>query len=345
VIQERDAFDWFRPGRDAGVLGGLELQALLRRAQVDPLTPSLNSDQHFALMLSSIDLTDDECHGLADRPLRPGFSEVGLRAMLSAGSLETALRVLSRYYAVSSQVFALEVRLDGDGLARIALRAEGRDRARAAMLEEIWLMALVMFMSWFVGRRLALVAMTVARADHPDIGGLHWAFGAPVAHAGTTAVVLPAAALALPRAVSESEEPIWEAIRFSLDGMSAAAGAIPVMFAGAEAPARARLRDALGGLALCERQLRRRVRRQHGASFRDLRGEALAGLARDLLRHSDEPIEAIGARLGYAEERSFRRFMRARTGLTPAQIRSGAAAPGEAVAHERLRELARRLQA
>jgi AraC-like DNA-binding protein len=345
AIQHRDAFDWFLPTGASTVLGGLDLGALLSRAGIDPGTPRLSSDQHFLLMLSSIDLTDDECHGLGDRPLRPGFSEVGLRAMMSAATLEAALRVLARYYALSSQVFSLEVRA-GDGLARIALRAEGRDRRRAAMLEEIWLMALFMFMNWFAGRGLPLAAMTVARPDHPDVGAAHWAFGAPVAVADVTSLTMPVEALQSPRRLVGGDEPIWDAIRFSLEGMATPAAARPMggVFAGGDAPARVRLRDSLDGLALCERQVRRRVRQLHGASFRELRADALAEFARELLTAADEPVDAIAARLGYAEERSFRRFIRARTGLTPTQIRRGGGLPDHA-ARERLRDLARRLQA
>jgi AraC-like DNA-binding protein len=213
------------------------------------------------------------------------------------------------------------------------------------MLEEIWLMALSMFMNWFVGRDLPIVSMTVARRDHPDVGGLHWAFGAPVARADVTSLVLPLEALQLPRRAADVEEPIWEAIRFRLDRMPVGERPLGMVFAGGDAPARARRGDALGGVALCERQMRRRVRRAHGAGFRELRAEALAGLARDLLCNTDDPIEAIGARLGYAEERSFRRFIRARTGLTPAQIRRGADGPADAETRDRLRDLARRLQA
>jgi AraC-like DNA-binding protein len=266
--------------------------------------------------------------------------------MMSAATLETALHVLGRYYALASEVFALEVRLEG-GLARIVLRAEGRDRARAAMLEEIWLMALSMFTGWFTGRPLPLAAMTVARPDHPDLDGLHWALGVPVAYAETTAIVLPAQVLQSPRRVAEAREPVWEAIQFSLDGMARPLHARPLgmVFAGASAPAKARLADALGGMALSERQVRRRVRHAHGAGFRDLRADALADLARNLLRHTDEPVEAIAARLGYAEERSFRRFVRTRTGLTPTQIRASGEAPADPAARGRLRDLARRLQA
>ncbi|MGH7025627.1 MAG: AraC family transcriptional regulator ligand-binding domain-containing protein [Caulobacteraceae bacterium] len=344
-MEEKRALDWFRPTADGQILGGLELDELLSRSRVDPAANALTADQHFLMMLNSIDITDDECHGLAERPMRPGFSGVGLRAMLGASTLASALRVLARYYEAPASVFRLEVR-EGDGLARIALRAEGEDRARAAMLEEIWLMALHMFMGWFVGRRLPLLAVTVARPDHPDLGGDHWALGAPLGLDPVTSLVTPLACLGLARRAGDVEEPIWEAMRFSMDefALPAGEGLLGAAMSASETPARTRLRDAFNGLALCDRQLSRRIRREHGVTFRDLRGEALAALARELLRNSDLPIYEIGARLGYAEERSFRRFMRQRTGFTPAQIRRGAFPPADPEARALLHSLVQKLQ-
>lgn len=345
VTEDSRPFEWFRPTADGRVLGGLDLDGLLSRSLIDPATTELTSDQHFLLMLNSIDITDDECHALADKPLRPGFSALGLRAMLGTSTLGAALRVLARYYAMTPSVFRLQIDTGGD-LARIALFAEGRHRARAAMLEEIWLMALNMFMSWFVGRRIPLLAMRVARPDHPDTGGAHWALGAPVSAGQETSLLIPATCLQLPRRVGDVDEPIWEAMRFWMDevGPPPGEGLLGAAFSGAEAPAKTRLREAFEGLALCDRQISRRIRRDLGVSFRDLRGDALIELARELLRHSDDSIEDIGARLGYAEERSFRRFVRGRTGLTPAQIRRGAAATADPQVRSLVRSMVQKLQ-
>jgi AraC-like DNA-binding protein len=344
-VTEDRPFEWFRPTPDGRILGGLELDGLLSRSLIDPAATQLTNDQHFLLMLNSIDITDDECHGLADRPLRPGFSAIGLRAMLGTSTLDAALRVLSRYYAVTPSALRLEIRV-GENLARIALVAEGRDRARAAMLEEIWLMTLYMFMSWFVGRRIPLLAMVVARREHPDIGGAHWANGAPLSAGEETSLLVPLTCLQLPRRVGEVEEPIWEAMRFWMEEAAPPPGErlLGAAFGEAEAPARTTLREAFEGLALCDRQISRRIKRDHGVSFRDLRGDALVELACELLRHGEDSIDDIGARLGYAEERSFRRFMRGRTGLTPAQIRRGGAATADPQVRSLVRSMVKKLQ-
>lgn len=337
-------FDWFRPTADGRVLGGLDFESLLSRSRVEPDAEALTADQHFLMMLNSIDITGDESHGLAQRPLRPGYAVIALRAMLGAPSFEAALRVLSRYFALSSSIFALEVR-EGRGMANIALKAKSPDATRAAMLEEIWLMTLNMFLSWFVGRRLPVLAMSVSRPDHPDLGRSHWALGAPVSLCESTSLLLPSACLKLPKRASEAEEPIWAAMSFwmQLASPPPAQGPLGEILARTGAPASARLKDALD-VTLCDRQAARRLRQAHGSSFRELRAEALTELARDLLVRTDEPIEAIAARLGYAEESSFRRFMRGRTGLTPSQIRSAGPAPFDPEARALLRTLVRKLE-
>jgi AraC-like DNA-binding protein len=329
---------------DGRVLGGLDFEVLLNRSRIDPAAETLTADQHFLMMLNSIDITGDESHGLADRPLRPGYAVIALRAMLGAPSLGAALRVLGRYFALSASVFELDVR-EAQGLACIALSAKGRDRVRAAMLEEIWLMTLNMFLSWFVGRRLPVLAMSLSSPDHPDLGGRHWAVGAPVSLRDSTSILIPSACLSLPKRASEADEPIWEAMSFWMKLTSPPQGGGPLgqVFTQSDAPAKARLRDALD-VALCDRQVARRVRGAHGASFRELRAEALTELARDLLVRTEEPIEAIGAQLGYAEESSFRRFMRSRTGFTPSQIRSAGPAPIDPEARALLRTLVRKLE-
>ena len=67
------------------------------------------------------------------------------------------------------------------------------------------------------------------------------------------------------------------------------------------------------------------------------------------LLSSDAPVEQIAAELGYSEARSFRRLLKAATGLTPAQVRSersrAAALAPDVLLYTRIRELVRRMEA
>lgn len=311
-------------GAGALVLGGVDLDILLSRSLVEPGATHVTADQHTLLMLNSIDMTGDEAHALGAGRLNHGFASLGLRTMLSTATLGAALEVLSRYFATCSSVFRMRIDYRGD-LAEVSLRAEGRDEARCEVLEEIWFNALYTFMCWFVGRRLPVMGAVVARLDHPSAYRVHWAANAPLSRGEVSSLLLPRACLQWRRQVHEVEEPVWEALRFWMDDDVGSAADVQTglrtVFGRFEAPARARLDEAFGDRGVGDRQMSRRIKAQYGATFRDLRGDALVEVATRLLQMTDMPIDEIGAQLGYAEERSFRRFLRNRAGQTPAQIR------------------------
>ena len=308
------------------VLGGIDLNTLLQRSLIEEGATHATANQHILLMLNSIDMTGDEAHALGVSRLNQGFASLGLRTMLSTQALGPALKVLARYFITCSSTIRMQVDHQGES-ARISLRAEGPNHERSEVLEDIWFNALYTFICWFVGRRVPVLAATVARVDQAHSHRVHWATKAPLTRGEVSSLLVPLICLQWARQVSDVEEPVWEALRFWMDEdakpLEGRTG-LRTLFNGLDAPARTRVGEAFAGRPVGERQLSRRIKREYGASFRDLRGDALAEVARTLLLTSGEPIEAIGAQLGYAEERSFRRFLRGRTGLTPAQIRNGA---------------------
>ena len=74
-------------------------------------------------------------------------------------------------------------------------------------------------------------------------------------------------------------------------------------------------------LSLSVRTLRRRLE-QHGLSFQRLLEEVRQTRASEYLSHSDESVEHIAERLGYADPSNFRRAFRRWTGLTPSRFRA-----------------------
>ena len=105
------------------VLGGLDLDTLLRRSLVDPHATHVTSDQHTLLMLNSIDMTGDEAHALGAGRLNHGFASLGLRTMLSTSTLGAALEVLARYFATCSSVIRMRIDHAGD-FTEVSLRAD-----------------------------------------------------------------------------------------------------------------------------------------------------------------------------------------------------------------------------
>lgn len=316
-------------------------EELLRRTGVASGSTSLTRSENTLLMLHSILALRDEGHALGARRLPPGFASVGLRVMGSARTLGAGLEALARYFAVADATLDLRLRIDGDE-AEVTLCATGRDRAQAAMLEDIWLAPLSAFIAWHIHNRTPVTSMTTACPDHPSLGGRHFFESAPVTVHERSALRLPTVSLGLERRATAFEEPLWDALRFSLceDDDTARlpdGGAID-----AQTPRQAFM--ALPNLSA--RQARRKVREATGSSFRDLRAVALVERARQLLCETARPVADVAAELGYAEERSFRRFLRKRTGLSPSTIRAqGASDVRLSAVHRQIHDLTRIMDA
>ena len=83
-----------------------------------------------------------------------------------------------------------------------------------------------------------------------------------------------------------------------------------------------RMDDSVPEAEVGERQVRRRLVAELGKTFRDVKHDLMVDIARELLSGTDLTLEEIAARLGYLEPRSFRRFIKGQTGLTPSQLRA-----------------------
>jgi AraC-like DNA-binding protein len=86
-----------------------------------------------------------------------------------------------------------------------------------------------------------------------------------------------------------------------------------------EGRAKSSLREASRALGTSPRSLQR-VLTRHGTSFHQEMSEARFTLAKEILRHSDQKLAAISARVGISE-RSLTLLFKAKTGLTPAEWR------------------------
>jgi AraC-like DNA-binding protein len=74
-------------------------------------------------------------------------------------------------------------------------------------------------------------------------------------------------------------------------------------------------------LHISERSLHRYLA-QHGFGFQDMLDDIRIELAKRLLRDASLPMTLVTQSLGFAEDRSFFRFFRNKTGITPAQFRA-----------------------
>lgn len=321
-------------------LGSLDTRALLSHARINPGTTLLRRDEHLLVLLSNIDLTRDEAHGLGVERLRVGFASTGLRVMLSRPDLGRALASLSSFFAANSPVLRLDIYQSGDAV-KLSLTACGRDQAEGALLEEIWLNAIYIFISWYVGRSPPIIG---ASSRIPTMQGLShvWRDARIITKVDDhCSIELPAECLSWPRSISDVESPLGEALSFWV-GHVGGGGKISAAIGAELYSADVKLADFEAG-CVSDRQRSRRVRKAHGMNFRAVRAKALESLAVKLLEQTDDTVDTIAMRLGYAEERSFRRFVSRSTGFTPAQIRQRASERRTLGVPGRIRELASKI--
>lgn len=336
----------YRAAGKGRLLGGIDVASLLRHAQLDPDKADLAQDEHILLLTSNVDLTGDESHGLGGERLRTGFASIGLRVMTSAPNLGAALAALGRYFAATTPVFVLHTATEG-GRVRIRLEARGRDVASGLMLEDIWLNSIYAFACWYVGRKIPVIEATTRDPVSLSVNRVHLAAGPNLRTGGDHSFVMLKECLSWPRAVDHVAEPLWEAMNFWIRAAETNQQKTMAAFVQDENSylARLRLQDT-GAFNLSDRQRRRHILQSGGPSFRSARAQAIMQRAEHLLRNTDEPVEAIAARLGYREERSFRRFVKAHMGCAPTAIRRRgpmpAASPTADVA-ARIRLLMRKL--
>ena len=161
--------------------------------------------------------------------------------------------------------------------------------------------------------------MSVRDPSNFSLGHRHWAIGGRVGLGEVTAFRFPRGLLGEPPSVRAGENVMWECHQTWLGFVGARNWpTTPTNYA--SATGFLRFSDMVRESGMSANTLRRRLQASNGG-FRDARRRALVSIASDRLYASDESVETIAAELGYSDARSFRRFLKAATGLTPQQIR------------------------
>jgi AraC-like DNA-binding protein len=330
----------------AGAIGaGLDFETLLRESYIDldPDDPrgQISRAQHLALILNVNLSLGDEAHGMAKRPITIGLNYLAMRIASGARTVEEAVEAFARFYEKTSSPVRLQVS-NLEHSVEVRISSDSVDSDQGAAVEEIHTVALMLNLDWLAGRKLNVQSLTVRDPLHPNIGRLHWAFDV-LTHFGPCTLLRLSSRQSLFRArVPAIGEFMWDPLRSWIESD-------PSINPGANwADATLRVADLTKSSGVSERSLRRRFATD-GYSFRDLRQKAIADAGVRHLLSTDVSVEQIAAELGYSEARSFRRLLKAATGMTAAQIRTnrGHSTPkaSDALLYKRIRELVRRIEA
>lgn len=272
-------------------------------------------DQMGLLLLNTAQFVEDEASGLGARRVPSGMATLAAHVMLGCATYEYALRAVSRLYEATTVRYGL---IEDGEEALIVVQGEDPDCPMAPALEELFAVFLFGTSSLFLGRPLPAIAFQTRDREHPNLNARHWAAWAPVRLAETAGIRIPRAVLAARRVGQGSDQIHWDMIQGWLAAAEGQAATLEARFM--------RLGDlkvdALAAEAgVSPSSLRKDLNRTHGG-FRRVRRKLVADAGLTLLHNSSRSVEAIAAELGYADARSFRRFLKSATGKTPEALRA-----------------------
>lgn len=297
-----------------------------------------------------IKAVDDEMHGAARTRMIPGTANMVVRAMASARNLQEAIEIAVRFFVIAGAYCRIELAID-EGSASILVRSDSGDLRTQPVVEEMFATFLHIQLSHFLGFLLPVTRFGTTSPLHPHLGATHPYLLGTVTRANTTVMSFPSAYLAFPCRARLGGQP-------RLDGEFAWIARHAEVRSGAadlrEAESLSgdvyrRLLEGDRSFESCSRDLRltatelRRGLWVEGVTYTRLRRAALVARARPQLLAGGD-VEDVAAALGYSDGRSFRRALKAATGLGIAELRTAEApltggAPASVLARLRFEEV------
>jgi AraC-like DNA-binding protein len=303
------------------VAQGVRQDVLLSQSLIEPKygddRDRISPVQLLLLSMNANRSVEDATHGLGVRQLPIAVSVIGLRAIMGSSTLEAALQSLERLYRVSSSPVRLELAVEG-GEAILKVQAEARTETAAHTVEDTYLTWMFMHCSRFLGHSLAVNEVRVRDPGHVTLGGRHFAIGAPTRLGGVSALRFRKSLLASKRGGRASDTPMWDCMRPWVETLARASPPQED-----NAPWRLSVDQLAKRAGVSSATMRRQLDDSDGG-YRVARRRALAKTGVTLLQTTDASVESVAAELGYADARSFRRFLKEALGKTPIQFRSEA---------------------
>ena len=322
--------------------GGTDPEPLLRAAGL-PSSRALAASSEL-LAQRSVERFILECLRATQRPWL-GL-DLGLAMQLSAHGplgyavaasrdLRQALTMVARFAPIRNATLRLRLRAEADGAAFELVERIDLGAVREFMACVI-LATVVRVIEAVLGRVPDAIAVDLPFAEPPwreriaHLAAGPLRFGAP-----RLALHLPAELLAAPCMTADAAA--FDRARRDCEAMLASAAAsaslaqrVRERLQGVEGEAHPTLAALAADFAMSPRTLIRRLKAE-GTRYQALQDETRQQRALWYLQHTRDPVEAIAARLGYEDTSNFSRTFRRWFGVTPSDVRAGAApvvAPG-----------------
>ena len=306
----------------AAIRYGWSLDSLLTRSMIDlrhgDHRDAILPAQSILLCMNTVLAAEDATLGMVRGGLPASYPAIGATLALGCKNLEAGIRALARLYASASTGVRIQLRTEHED-AVLSVWVDPIVELDAAYSEEAFLLWTFMQCLHFLGRDFPIFEVSLREPNHFTLGRQHWGIRAPVRLDTATSFRFPKMLLAEPPTSRAGDNVMWECTRRWLeyvDGgplVSAPDGYVKdsgfVHFA-----------DMVRESGRSSNTLRRYFRESQG-SFRDARKRALVSAATSRLCTTDDDVESIALELGYSDARSFRRFLKIATGLTPRELR------------------------
>jgi len=307
---------------------GIDEKPLLARAGLpEVVREAVSAERYGALWLAVSEAIDDEFFGEGARPMRCGSFTLLCHAILSAATLEQALKRALRFLRLVLDDPHGELVVAG-GLAQIVLHDGGAPRSAFAY-RTYWILVHGIT-CWLVGRRIPLRRVDfhcgppAHGADYRLFFGAPVRFDQPQSRLAFDADFLKLPAIRDQKALKEflRRAPANILVHYRHDAglvarLRARLRALP-------APAWPRFEELAAQLRMPEPTLRRRLRLE-GQTYREIKDELRRARALAALRDSDQEVAGIAVDLGFSEPSAFHRAFRKWTGKSPGAYRREAA--------------------
>jgi AraC-like DNA-binding protein len=306
---------------EGAVTRGLSRDKLFKQSLLDPnMQARISLSQIVLLAMNTVVETDDHFSGYGLRAYPPSQLTLMLRIMMACETLERAISSLARFHEMG-QPISIGLRKEGMEAQLYVSCDEAFGGENTPIIEDMYLNTIFGGLSYFLGRRFPTTAV-VTRNRAQVLGVPHWSMSALVHLGGVAALHFPVSLLTETRQADPTDDICWSVLQYRL----ALENEVSTRVADRSVSIRQ-----LNTIALCTElgispATFRRRNSVEGGSFRRFREETLVEASLNLLADATRSVSAIAAELGYADVRSYRRFIKGATGLTPDQLRANTAA-------------------
>jgi AraC-like DNA-binding protein len=308
---------------------GVDFSAALRDAQIseemlDEDAARVTTDQANRLIQALWEATDDELFGIGPKPVPRGTFRMMTLGLIHVADLRTAIRRLIEFSKIATGFEAVEMDI-GDTVTRLYVGPASHLHTDHLVVDVI-LAVFHRFWSWLIGEQIVIDAVELPWTAPPHADEYPLIYGVtPAFEAARAAMTFSSRYLSAP--VIRSEAELIEFIRTSPNDLlfrqnyqPTTSSRVRKMIERRKADNAVTVDDIAKRLMVSAQHLRRLLR-EEGTSFREIREEILRDEAIASLVRGDETVEDLSDRLGFSEPSAFRRAFRRWTGNPPGWYR------------------------